>query len=181
MLRRQAASPLPVSRIILAKFLFSVALGLVVMLTLAGTGLALGWISAPRDPLAALLLGLALAAELLDAPLPESVVERIKTEQKIPELVRHVQHRIFHDPRPGDQLLDHQRFRLRIRERLRDRIPMYRHLISAPLIKLFVPNRKDIELVEIPGAPFMMYYLIRPFRLARRLWSRTLHGKNTAS
>ncbi|MFH2051150.1 MAG: ABC transporter permease [bacterium] len=59
MLRRQAATPLPVVQIITAKFLFSVVLGLLVMLILAGTGLVLGWITAPADPAAALLLGLA--------------------------------------------------------------------------------------------------------------------------
>ena len=74
-----------------------------------------------------------------------------------------------------------RQIRLRTRERLRDRIPIYRHLISAPLIKLFVPNRKDIELIELPGAPFLMYYLIRPFRLTRRLWSGAVNKDDTKS
>ncbi len=57
MLRRQMSTPLPVSRIIAAKFLFSVVLGLLVMTILAVVGLALGWIDPPADPAAAILLG----------------------------------------------------------------------------------------------------------------------------
>lgn len=57
MLRRQFMSPQPIWRIMTAKFLFSLALGLVVMTILAICGLALGWIEAPEHPLAAILLG----------------------------------------------------------------------------------------------------------------------------
>ena len=59
MLRRQAATPLPVAQIILAKFLFSVVLGLIVMITLGAVGLVMNWIEPPHDPGAVLLLGLA--------------------------------------------------------------------------------------------------------------------------
>ncbi len=58
MLRRQLATPMPVARIIAAKFLFSVVLGLLVMAILATTGLALGWLDVPAAPGAAILLGL---------------------------------------------------------------------------------------------------------------------------
>ena len=112
--------------------------------------------------------------------MPVPVSGWIQSDRAIDKLVRQVRQRIFQEPGPGDLLLEKQRFRLRVRERLRDRIPIYRHLISAPLIKLFVPNRKDIELIELPGAPFLLYYLIRPFRLARRFWSRAVHGKGSA-
>lgn len=57
MLRRQAASPLPVSRIILAKFLFSVVLGVIVMVLLGLIGVLMDWIDPPADPFAVLLLG----------------------------------------------------------------------------------------------------------------------------
>ncbi len=58
MLRRQMGTPLRVSQIVAAKFLFSVVLGLTVMVILAGVGMILGWISPPANPLAAVLLGL---------------------------------------------------------------------------------------------------------------------------
>jgi len=57
MLRRQFTSPQPVWRIMTAKFLFSLTLGLVVMTILAIFGLALGWLEVPEHPLAAILLG----------------------------------------------------------------------------------------------------------------------------
>ncbi len=56
MLRRQFATPLPVWRIMAAKFLFSLVLGLLVLMILAVCGLALGWLEAPDHPLAAILL-----------------------------------------------------------------------------------------------------------------------------
>ncbi len=58
MLRRQMATPMPVGRIIAAKILFSVVLGLLVMGILAVVGLVLGWISPHVDLTAVILLGL---------------------------------------------------------------------------------------------------------------------------
>lgn len=59
MLRRQAATPLPVAGIIGAKFLFSVVFGILVMAILAAAGLTMRWIAPPRDPWAAVALGIA--------------------------------------------------------------------------------------------------------------------------
>ena len=59
MLRRQFVAPQPVWRIMTAKFLFSVVLGLLVMTILAVCGLVLGWIASPAHPEAAVLLLLA--------------------------------------------------------------------------------------------------------------------------
>jgi ABC-2 type transport system permease protein len=59
MLRRQAATPVPVAGIVGAKFLFSVVFGVLVMAILAVAGLTMHWIAPPRDPWAALLLGIA--------------------------------------------------------------------------------------------------------------------------
>ena len=126
-----------------------------------------------------LLLGPALARELLGTPLPDPVCDWIRTDSTVQKLVEYVCHRMFDEESMRDRILEKQRFRIRARERFRDRIPVYRHLVSAPLIKLFVPSRKDIELIELPGAPFALYYLVRPFRLAKRLWSRALHGNDT--
>ena len=62
MLRRQAASPLPLSRIIGAKLFFGVLLGIVVAAILAGIGLALGWIELPVDLFAAALVTIGFSA-----------------------------------------------------------------------------------------------------------------------
>ena len=121
-----------------------------------------------------LLLGLALAHELLQAPLPEQVYAWIRSDNAVPTLVEYVGHRLFDEQTIPVTLLGKARFRSKVRERLRDRLPIYRNLASAVLVKAFIPNSKDRELIELPDALSALYYLVRPARLAQRLWSHTI-------
>ncbi len=128
----------------------------------------------------ALLLGLALARELLQVPLPGEICTWIRSDKAVQALVARVCHRLFDEPSILDRMLERQRFRIRVRERLRDRIPVYRHLAEAAFAMIFVPNKQDREMIRLPGSLSALYYLVRPVRLARTLWSHTFNRSDTA-
>ncbi len=118
-----------------------------------------------------LLLGLALAHDLLQAPLPEQIITRIRSDKSVEALVDQVRSRLFNEQTVLDAFVERQRFHSRVRERLRDRVPIYRNLMKVAFIAAFVPSSNDRELIELPAALSALYYLVRPVRLARRLWS----------
>ena len=128
-----------------------------------------------------LLLGVALARELLQMPLPEQVCSWIRSDNAVRALVEHAHHRLFDEQADHHSSLERYHFRLRVRERLRDRIPVYRHLVETVFTMAFVPNIKDRELIRLPAALSALYYLVRPARLAQRFWSHTVRRSNTTS
>lgn len=122
----------------------------------------------------ALQLGLALARELLQVPLPEEVCTCIRSDKAVKALVARVTHRLFNEPSIFDRMLERQRFRIRVRERMRDRIPVYRHLAEAAFTMFFVPNKHDREMIRLPDSLSALYYLVRPIRCVKSLWSQTI-------
>jgi ABC-2 type transport system permease protein len=64
MLRRQLSSPLPLSRIVAAKFFFGVLIGVIVTGMLAVVGTLMRWIETPVDLPAAVLLTIAFSASV---------------------------------------------------------------------------------------------------------------------
>lgn len=127
------------------------------------------------------LLGLALAGELLQAPVPEQVWTWIRSDKAVTKLARHVRYRLFEKPALRNRILEKPRFRLRARERLRDRLPVFRHLLSSALEMLFVPREQDREAVKLSGSLSALYCLVRPVRLARRLWLHSTRRSDTGS
>jgi Uncharacterised nucleotidyltransferase len=126
-----------------------------------------------------LLLGLALAHELLQAPLPGQVCTSIRSDDTVQSLVEHMSHRLFDEQTIHNRTLESLRFRIRVRERLHDRIPVYRHLVKALFVMAFVPNVRDRELVKLPAALSLLYYLVHPARLAHKMWSHAIRRSNT--
>ena len=126
-----------------------------------------------------LLLGLALAHDLLQAPLPEQVCTWIRSDEAVQSLVDHVCHRLFDEQAVDDPFLERQRLHCQVRERLQDRLPIYRNLVKAAFVAAIVPNSYDREVVKLPPALSPLYYLVRPARLAHRLWSQTIHRGDT--
>jgi hypothetical protein len=126
-----------------------------------------------------LLLGLALARELLQSPLPDQVCTWIDSDKAVLPLTGHVRHRLFDDRNIRDRILEKPRFYISVRERLRDRIPAYRYLVIAAFSQLFVPQSEDREAIALPGALAVLYYLVRPARLAQRFCSLTIRRSDT--
>jgi len=126
-----------------------------------------------------LLLGLALAHELLQAPLPDRVCTRIRSDDAVQALIEHTQQQLFDGQTFRYPSLERQAFRVKVRERLHDRIPVYRHMVETVFTTVFVPNVNDREMVKLPDSLSALYYLVRPARLAQRFWSHTIRRSNT--
>ncbi len=121
-----------------------------------------------------LLLGLSLTHELLQAPLPEQVLNRIRSDNAVQPLVDHVIRRLFDDQFAIDYFVERQRFHISVRERFRDKLPAYRHMVRAAFAKVFLPDSKTRELIKLPAALSVLYYLVHPARLVHRLWLHTI-------
>jgi Uncharacterised nucleotidyltransferase len=108
-----------------------------------------------------LLLGLFLAQRFLDAPLPSSVFDKIKNEKKLDRLADEVATVLFVRSAEVLSQFELARFRLRTRERLRDRVVYcYR--------RAFAPTYQDLDILSLPRSLEFLYPFFRPFRLTRR-------------
>lgn len=120
-----------------------------------------------------LLLGLFLAADLLEAPLPAHVAHRVRADPAVRALAGPVRERLFSRDGSGG-LLDLPLFYLRVRERLRDRA---RYCLTS-----LVPTVGDSALLPLPPPLGFLRYLLRPIRLAGKygfgLWSQPGDWKN---
>ncbi len=104
------------------------------------------------------LLGLLLARDLLEAPVPEPLLARARADATVRSLARLVQSRLFTDTTAEDPW-NARVFQLRVLERWRDRVRFILRLT-------FTPSLGDWELVRLPAVLSFLYYLIRPVRLA---------------
>jgi hypothetical protein len=106
------------------------------------------------------LLGLTLAADLLDAPLPPEVRKRARADRGIAALARYVRGRLFRGPVVAAGLGETIRqslFLLRLRNRAVERL---RYCILAA-----APTPRDLRSAHFPTSLHFLYYLSRPIRL----------------
>jgi hypothetical protein len=130
-----------------------------------------------------LFVGLLLANRLLDAPLPEAVLRRLRRDAVAGSLAREVHDRFDQDnPVPPGWDEARERFFLEVRERLSDRIracvrhgriptTVDRAVLPPPaqaaivLLDKLKPNRADHDLIRLPSSLGFLYYFLRPVRL----------------
>lgn len=105
-----------------------------------------------------LLLGLCLAADLLDAPLPPEVAARAAADPSVRGLARKAVARLFDGTvhRPAG-LLAQINFNLAARRGLRERLRYFSFI--------FTPTDGDVAALALPARLSFAYYLLRPFRL----------------
>jgi len=106
-----------------------------------------------------LSLGLLLASELLEAPIPRDVLRTVETDTVAKTLAERVLHRLFAWEHPRSGLLDGALLQLEMRERGRDKLASVLRLATTPRVY-------DWMLLPLPGWLFFLYYLVRPLRLA---------------
>lgn len=117
-----------------------------------------------------LLLGLFLAADLVQAPLTERPRRAALADPAVARLAERVRRRLFHQVPggPSGGWGDHL-FHLGARERLMDRL---RYCGRAA----FTANHADWALVPLPGRFRPVYRLVRPLRLAGKHVRRLVTG-----
>jgi hypothetical protein len=107
-----------------------------------------------------LLIGLLLAHDLLDAALPEKVLQSGQADPTAVSLAAQVRGRLFRDDSSAPGPLERfQFFRIRTRERLWDRLWYGLHQVTTP-------GAREWKLLALPSALYFLYYPLRPIRLA---------------
>ncbi len=119
-----------------------------------------------------LSLGLLLASELLEAPLPLDVLQTAKADPEVRTLAEQVQRRLFATGPAPSGLLAGTSLQLRMRERKRDKLTSCLRLAAAPRVY-------DWMLMPLPARLFLLYYLLRAIRLAARYGAKLLNGSLT--
>ena len=106
------------------------------------------------------LLGLHLAHELLEAPLPEEIERRCESDEQLKALSRNVIEHLFngttHVPATSREIFN---YNIRVRKTLGARARYLAHM--------FRPTDSDLSRRSLPSGMNFVYYLTRPFRLLR--------------
>lgn len=105
-----------------------------------------------------LYLGLFLAQDLLETPLPEHIRQGLRGDPLLPSLAGQVRRTLFHDPIWPAGLLETTVFYLKLRENFRDRLRFCLHT-------LFSPTLDDFAFLPLSPAFSFLYCLVRPGRL----------------
>lgn len=115
------------------------------------------------------LLGLYLAHDLLDASLPQAVVDSIHKDRAVSSLAYQVRKQLFQtvDALPEGKPVDQPLFQLRLHRRLRDKV---RYVLD----KLLAPTVGDWAVVPLPSSLIFLYYIFHPIRLASTYGVRAL-------
>lgn len=112
-----------------------------------------------RGALRMVLLGLLVAAELCDAPVPQEVLQRARSDITVASLAREVRDRLTVDPQREPTAAQLRRFQFRVRDRWRDRIRVF-------AVTALTPGPGEWEWVRLPDGFYPLYYVLRPVRLA---------------
>ncbi len=115
-----------------------------------------------------LCLGLFLAHDLLGAPLPREVWQRVQADHTVKALASQVREQLYQEVNTQPLFLEASTrlFHLRMRERLRDRIQYcLRYFPRYYLRSATSPNAADQEFLPLRPSFSFLHYLIRPFRL----------------
>ena len=116
-----------------------------------------------------LSLGLSLASELLEAPVPLEVLRTVQKDPVVRLLAEQVQQRLFAQDLPVSGILDGALLQLRMRERKRDKLRSSLRLAATPRVY-------DWMFLPLPDRLFLLYYLLRPLRLAGKYGAKLLQG-----
>jgi hypothetical protein len=112
-------------------------------------------------------LGLLLAADLLDAALPERVLQWVRADHEADALARQVGERLFREDDRRHSHVDGHLFFLRGRER-------WRHRVQYCVRFALTPTVDDWSSLRLPDALFFLYTLFRPLRLAGKYGLRAV-------
>jgi hypothetical protein len=121
-------------------------------------------IAAKMESKRVLLLGLYLAHDLFDAPLPGRLLEEIAHDHTVHELAEKVYEQYAGISDPGAGVLPRALFRVRLRDGIGQGL---RHTLRLAMS----PTESDRQTVRLPGWLTPLYMLVRPYRLLREYGS----------
>jgi hypothetical protein len=115
----------------------------------------------------ALRLGLYLAKDLLDAPLPDDILKMVTQDQAVKDLASEAFDQLFPNGRadndsPEDRVLQNihtQLFYIKARDGSFDRARLHLGLATTP-------TKEDWNALPLPDQLFFLYHLVRPMRQA---------------
>jgi hypothetical protein len=117
-----------------------------------------------------LFLGLSLAKDLLQAPVPDWVSREIDNDLVVSSLAAQVNGDLFPGSSRVSEEFNERIFFLHTRERLRDRMRYLHHDHLRGYVKalpnLLIPSDEDRALLPLPDSLNFVRYVVRPFRLA---------------
>lgn len=112
--------------------------------------------------------GMRLSAELLDATIPGPVLSAIRDDTSANAIVQHVIANLFRLPEEKmanvTKGTDKSRFYLQTRERLRDRLPHFWHVLQD----VFTPTDQEEQLLPLPKPLTFLHRIFRPVRLSAK-------------
>ncbi len=120
-----------------------------------------------------LSLGLMLASDLLEAPIPLEVLQIEQKDVVVRTLAEDLKRRLFAGEPSSSGIIDGALLQLKMRERKRDRIAFGLRLAATPRVY-------DWMLVPLPNWLFFLYYFLRPLRLAGKYGLKLLNGPRPA-
>lgn len=133
-----------------------------------------------------LFLCLSLAHDLLGAPLPKEVWQRMQADPQLRSLVTEVCGRLFHETDSQNRFFDPQRgflernlFCIRLKERPQDRISYYLHIVNGcrNRARRAITNKKDRALLPLPASLSFLYYVLAfLYYLLRPIWRVGKYG-----
>ncbi len=119
-----------------------------------------------------LSLGLRLANDLLEAPVPADVLRTVNADSAVRAQAEQVQKRLFDENPTSSGIWDETLLHLKMRERKRDRF-------KACLRLAFSPRVNDWTALALPSGFSFLYYLLRPLRLAGKYGARLMKSPGT--
>lgn len=105
-----------------------------------------------------LLLGLFLANVILDAALPEEILQKIQADASVKLLAAQIREQLFCSTDEQIETENKYLLHLRTRECLRDRVHVLLHVMMTP-------SGEDWEFLPLPTYLYFLYYPLRPIRL----------------
>jgi hypothetical protein len=112
-------------------------------------------------------LGLALAWDVLGAPLPEEICKRVRGDGEANSVAQEIKGRLLSRKEPRYSARERFRFR---RQMVAGRLEGWRYSIRLAVL----PVEEDWEMVRLPGPLAPLYIALRPFRLLRKYgWSKS--------
>lgn len=134
-----------------------------------------------------LIVGLSLAYQVLGADLPVSVLKSIQEDLIAQRLTVQVLQKTYkaQDFCNNQPNFEKFLFHFKAMEKQRDRLRYFAkwgiRSTFVPFYNLFKPTYKDRAFLSLPRSLYVLYYLIRPLRISKQLWTKAFEQSSSST